>query len=165
MKKIIEVYNKIEAHALVISLIFTTLLIFCQVFFRYVLENSLSWSEELARYIFIWQIWLGTSISMKEKDHIDLDMLRNKLSPNGKLILSVISKLILLAFCVFLTVYGWDLVSSMIQRGNISAAMGLKLWTIYLALPFSQAIVSLRIIGHIVSDIKAFINPSKEVEA
>lgn len=59
MKKVIGFYNSLEAHLLVISLAFTTLLIFVQVVMRYVFNNSLSWSEELARYVFIWQIWLG----------------------------------------------------------------------------------------------------------
>ena len=42
MKKVIGFYNSLEAHLLVISLAFTTLLIFVQVVMRYVFNNSLS---------------------------------------------------------------------------------------------------------------------------
>lgn len=63
MKKLINFYNQLEAHLLVCSLIFTVILVFFQVILRYVFSSSLSWSEELARYIFIWQIWLGTSVA------------------------------------------------------------------------------------------------------
>ena len=110
MKKVIGFYNSLEAHLLVISLAFTTLLIFVQVVMRYVFNNSLSWSEELARYVFIWQIWLGTSVSMKGNDHIRMDMLSNKLKGRGKLVLAIVANVILLLFCVFLVKYGFDLV-------------------------------------------------------
>ena len=78
MKKIVKLYDTLEAYVLVLALAFSTLLIFVQVIFRYVLNDSITWSEELARYIFIWMIWLGTSVSMKTKEHIRMDMLMNK---------------------------------------------------------------------------------------
>lgn len=44
---------------------------------RTVFHNSLSWSEELSRYIFIWQIWLGASIALKEDEHINVTLIYN----------------------------------------------------------------------------------------
>lgn len=154
MKKLVSGYDWLEAHLLVFSLAFTTILIFIQVIMRYVFNNSLSWSEELARYIFIWQIWLGTSISMKENEHICLDMLNSKLKGSAKLVLSLFANIVLLLFCVFLAKYGWDLVYSMMTRGNRSVALRIPMWIIYLALPFSQLVVGLRIIGRIIGNIR-----------
>ena len=110
------------------------------------------WSEELARYIFIWMIWLGTSVSMKQKEHIRMDMLMNAVHGKGKLVLDLVSGIIMLAFCIFLVKYGWDLVASMMSRGNKSVALRLPMWIVYSSLPFSQLIVALRLIGSIVSD-------------
>ena len=154
MKKIVELYDKLESHILVFALAFSTILIFVQVIFRYVLNNSLTWSEELARYIFIWLIWLGTSISMKSKEHIRMDMLSNALHGKAKVGLDLFSNILMLAFCVFLVIYGWTLVSSMMTRGNLSVALRLPMWIVYLSLPFSQLIVGLRVIGHMVGDIR-----------
>ena len=75
MKKLINFYNQLEAHLLVCSLIFTVILVFFQVILRYVFSSSLSWSEELARYIFIWQIWLGTSVAQRDNSHVRIEAL------------------------------------------------------------------------------------------
>ena len=152
MKKITKIYDSLEAIVLVLALAFSTLLIFVQVIFRYVLNDSITWSEELARYIFIWMIWLGTSVSMKQKEHIRMDMLMNAVHGKGKLVLDLVSGIIMLAFCIFLVKYGWDLVASMMSRGNKSVALRLPMWIVYSSLPFSQLIVALRLIGSIVSD-------------
>ena len=58
MKKIAQCYNKLEEWLLVGSLAFSVILLFIQVIMRSVFNSSLSWSEELARYIFIWQIYI-----------------------------------------------------------------------------------------------------------
>lgn len=155
MKKLVNAYNSLEAHILAFSLAFTTLLIFVQVCLRYIFNNSLSWSEELARYIFIWQIWLGTSVAMKEKEHICLDMLNNKLHGKAKLVLALLTNLLMLGFCIFLAKYGWDLVLSMMSRGNKSVALRIPMWIIYSSLPFSQLVVTLRIIGHMVENVRS----------
>ena len=152
MKKITKIYDSLEAYLLVLALAFSTLLIFVQVIFRYVLNDSITWSEELARYIFIWMIWLGTSVSMKQKEHIRMDMLMNAVHGKGKIVLDIVSSIIMLAFCIFLVKYGWDLVASMMSRGNKSVALRLPMWIVYSSLPFSQLIVALRLIGSIVSD-------------
>ncbi len=154
MKKLVNAYNSLEAHILAFSLAFTTLLIFVQVCLRYIFNNSLPWSEELARYIFIWQIWLGTSVAMKEKEHICLDMLNNKLQGKAKLALALLANVLMLLFCAFLAKYGWDLVHSMMTRGNKSVALRIPMWIIYSSLPFSQLVVTLRVAGRIVENVR-----------
>lgn len=155
MKKLVRFYDELEAHILSFSLAFTTILIFVQVVMRYVFNNSLSWSEELARYIFIWQIWLGTSVSMKANEHICLDMLNNKLQGKAKIILALIANILMMLFCAFLAKYGYDLAVSMMRRGNKSVALRIPMWIVYSALPFSQLVVGLRVLGHIVGNVRA----------
>lgn len=57
----------------VFLLLFMTALIAIQVFMRYVMGEPLSWSEELARYVFIWLIYLMISYSAREMKHIKID--------------------------------------------------------------------------------------------
>ena len=57
LSRIGNIYNNLEEYLLVVSLVINVLLVFLQVIMRTVFKNSLTWSEELSRYIFIWQIW------------------------------------------------------------------------------------------------------------
>lgn len=49
--------------------------VIAQVIFRYVIQESLTWSEEIARYSFIWSIFLGTSVAARRNQHIVVDAL------------------------------------------------------------------------------------------
>lgn len=70
MKAVLNKWTYIEEKVLIGSLIFNTLLIFLQIIMRGAFNSSLSWSEELSRYIFIWQIWLGADLAFAYGEHI-----------------------------------------------------------------------------------------------
>ena len=49
--------------------------IFLQVVFRYVIKYSLPWSEELARYLFVWFALMGAAVAVKDNAHFGVDFL------------------------------------------------------------------------------------------
>jgi len=150
MKKIAQCYNKLEEWLLVGSLAFSVILLFIQVIMRSVFNSSLSWSEELARYIFIWQIWLGTSIAFREDKHIKVELIYTFVkSEKGRAIVDILSNIILLAFSAVLCYVGTMLVISMFTRNALSAAMRIPLYFIYLSLPVSLFFLMLRILARV----------------
>ena len=162
-KKLIYGYDKLEERVLCASLVLTTLIIFSQVIMRSIFNSSLTWSEELTRYIFIWQIWMGVSIAQKEKQHIRVELLFSLVkSEKFKKAIDVISTVILIAFNIFLVIYGREVVAQMIKRHNLSGAMRLPMWTVFLALPVSSAVFCLRLIGQLVTDIRGGSAAEKE---
>ncbi len=48
-------------------------IVLCAVFFRYVLNNSLSWSDELVRYLFVWFSLVGSALVLREREHIRVE--------------------------------------------------------------------------------------------
>lgn len=123
LSKLVYGYDKLEEYVLCASLVLTTLIIFVQVIMRSVFNSSLTWSEELTRYIFIWQIWMGVSIAQKDKAHIKVEILKSFVK-NQKVIavVDVIATILLIAFNIFLVTSGVELVQQMISRGNVSSA-------------------------------------------
>ncbi|GAA0724653.1 hypothetical protein GCM10008905_18940 [Clostridium malenominatum] len=156
--KVKDFYNKAEEYLLVGSLAFTVIIVFIQVVMRYVFNSSLSWSEELCRYIFIWQVWLGASLAFRDKQHISIEMVRDKLTGRAKAIYNMIGNIITLAFNIFLVNYGFQLVDKMIQRGVLSSGMRIPLYLVYLSVPLSSLVILFRILGNIYEEIKVFKN-------
>ena len=154
--KLVYGYDKLEEYVLCASLVLTTLIIFVHVIMRSVFNSSLTWSEELTRYIFIWQIWMGVSIAQKDKAHIKVEILKSFVK-NQKVIavVDVIATILLIAFNIFLVTSGIDLVQQMITRGNVSSAMRMPMWIVYIVLPLASGIFTLRLCGQLVEDVKA----------
>lgn len=103
------------------------------------------------------------SIAQRDKQHIKVELLKS-LVKNEKAIAAVdiFATLVWIAFNVFLVINGSELVSQMVTRGNLSGAMRLPMWIVYSVLPLSSFILSLRLLGQVVEDIKK--TAGKEVQ-
>jgi len=108
-----------------------------QVFFRYVLNASLSWPEELARWAFVWLVFLGMAIGVHRGSHIAIDLLARFL-PKGWLPYRALTiNAVLAATSVVLVVHGADMVG---RSTYVSPALGLPFTYLYLAVPLGGAL-------------------------
>lgn len=122
------------------ALIFAMMTVtFSQVVARYVLTNSLSWSEELGRYIFVWITFLGLAAAYQSKAHVALDLLATALPHRSARVLRTLNALLVAVVGAALIVGGQALIGfGMNQR---SAALGLPMYTVYSVIPFSGAML------------------------
>ncbi|MCE7878778.1 MAG: TRAP transporter small permease, partial [Betaproteobacteria bacterium PRO3] len=58
--------------------------VFAQVVFRYFLDDPLVWSDELARYLFVWVSFLGWIIAARNRSHLAIDMALARPGPRGR---------------------------------------------------------------------------------
>ena len=65
----------VEAAAIVVLVCVLTAITFAQVAARYVLGDPLIWSEEAARYLFVWVSMIGAALAIREGGHFGLDLL------------------------------------------------------------------------------------------
>ena len=73
-----------------------------QVLFRYVLQISVPWTEELARILFIITMFLGIAIAIREEEHIVVDFLFKKMSPRAQAAGQILYNTTILIFLCFL---------------------------------------------------------------
>ena len=74
----IDLVVETVAAALLLS---TVVIALIQVFCRYVLNNSLSWPEEMAKFAFVWFVFLGAAMVTRRSRHIVIDLVPRSLSP------------------------------------------------------------------------------------
>jgi C4-dicarboxylate transporter DctM subunit len=121
-----------------ILLIFTTILVtLTQIFFRYVLNASLSWPEELARWAFVWTIFVGMAIGIHRKSHIAIDLLRRNLNGRLKSIHTIFMQIVICTTSIALLKYGWKLATS---ASYVSPALEWHFRYLYSAVPCGAAL-------------------------
>lgn len=80
-----------------------------QVFFRYILNDALSWSAELTKIGFIWMTFIGSAVAINRRRHLRIDSFIGLLSEKARIILDFLVHVIVAAVMVFLTVRGYSL--------------------------------------------------------
>lgn len=128
--------------------------IFLQVVMRQ-LDSSLSWSEELARYSFIWLVYIGISYGVKKDRHIKVDVALLLLKEKGQIILTIIANLLFMAFAIFVIRYGYDIASQLLSFGQKSPANQIPMGLVYMATPIGMGLTLIRLIQNLIKHIKA----------
>ncbi len=136
--------EKFELYICVVLMSFMTVLIFVQVFMRYVMHNSLTWSEELARYIFIWLIYLGISYGAKIMKHIKIDAALGLFPKAARPYVVILGDILFLVFAIFIVYTSWGVVQKQIKLGQTSPALHVPMWIVYLAPTVGFALTTIR---------------------
>lgn len=146
MKKVLLVFNNIERVLITVMMMIMVVLIFTQVFTRYVLGNSLGWTEEASRYLFIWLIFLSIGIAFVDKKHISIDILIDILPEKFKKVILQISYLLLMGLSIFLFIQGMELIGKLQEFSQKSSTLQIPMWMIYLSLPVGFLVSCIRLI-------------------
>jgi len=123
----------------------TVTLVILQVFFRYVLNSSLSWSEEAARYLFIWAAVLGFSSSVEARRLFRFDMVAQRLPAGGAAACVGLYVLATVVFLWALIVSGSALVAGTVSQ--TSPAIRLPMALPYAALPVGGVLIALHFLA------------------
>lgn len=118
--------------------------IFLQVIFRYALQNSLSWSEELGRYLFVWVSMMGASIAVQKKTHFGLELIQKALPQRMRNLLMIFISLCMLVFCIVLCIEGTIFVLNTFD--HTSSAMDLPMPWIYTSLPIAGTLMTFHLL-------------------
>ena len=144
MKKIINVFDKIEEWILVILMAGVSIVVFIQIASR-TAGNSLSWSEELARYLTIWVTFIGASYGFRFGTHIGVDAFKQWLPFRAERVVDLISSLIVAVLCVLMMKFSIDIIVNVhLKFHQVSPAMRMPIWIAYLALPVGYCFMFIR---------------------
>lgn len=125
------------------------MIICLQNFYRFVLNSSLVWSEEVVRYGLLWGVMLGAAVASDRGAHVALDPLRGSVSPAAYRIIAWVSGLLVITFCAVVGWYGWQYVSRLWMMS--SPATQIPMYYVFISIPVGCALMALFTIVHLVS--------------
>jgi TRAP-type transport system small permease protein len=96
MTRLIDQFCKLLEVVIAVLLACMVVLVFGNVVLRYVFDSGLTVSEELSRWMFVWLVFLGAIVALKEHGHLGSDMLVSRLPLIGKKICLVAGQLLML---------------------------------------------------------------------
>ncbi|MEI6898038.1 MAG: TRAP transporter small permease [Psychromonas sp.] len=161
MNKLITIMNKVLS-LFCISL--SSVLVLCvvwQVFSRYVLNVPSTFTDEIARFLFIWVGLMGAAYTLGQKRHLAIDLLAMKLEHDAikhkrlKLLINLIS----MVFASVIMVYGGGkLMLKTLATGQISPSLGMEMGLVYAAIPLCGLFMMAYLLRDILEDISPDIN-------
>jgi TRAP-type C4-dicarboxylate transport system permease small subunit len=113
---------------------------------RYVFNNSLSWSEELSLILMTWLVFITAAVGVQQRLHAGVDLVTSALPKRWQQAVGVLTDLLVTVFCIFLLVYGAQIVSATMTQ--TSPAMGLPVGIIYAAIPVGAALMLVNLFRH-----------------
>jgi len=135
---------------------FITLVIVIEVIRRFVFDYSSLWGEEAARYAFLYLVWIGAAVGVRNRAHIRFSMLTDVLPPRGAASLSAVSHIAIVVLAVFALYLSIDPVVTSLRYGSVSEGLRLPRAWFLVAVPFGFTLVVLRSIGVLIEDIGFF---------
>jgi TRAP-type C4-dicarboxylate transport system permease small subunit len=154
LKKIGNIYNKVEEVTLAVMLAGSLMILFINVILRKFFNGSIYGADELARVLFIWMSWLGISIGERRSEHIRIDMLVQKLHGVPKKTVELIANIITLCILAVLVYYGIGIVEVYMRKGVATSMYKIPQALVYASVPFSCGVMAIRLLFHTIDIFK-----------
>lgn len=143
MKKIVSIYNEIMSVLGMVCLSGFIISVLIQVISRTFLPKSPSWTEEISRYLFIYMVAFGSSVAVRKKEFVSVDLLTSFFPKKFNLALTYIINVGILGFCGYLLIFS-VLPFANIKYRMVSTAMQIPMQYVYFSmiLMFSLLVIS-----------------------
>ena len=159
MRKFIAGYYRLLNWLLVASVAILIIPVSLQIFSRFTaLIPSYIWTEEMARFLFIWMIMIGAMLGVREGTHFEVDIWP-RLGPRAAALLNIVSGVFVLVFAfVFLW---WGIEFTRFAWNRFSELAELPLWVIHVAWPLAGATWILFQGEHVWNDLRLLAGESR----
>lgn len=154
LKKCNDVLWRVSKYVSIVMYIIMLFTASLQILMRFVFKSPLAWTDEAAKYTFVWGTMLGCAILVRTGGHSCVELLGNALRGVAKTVHAVILDILCLILYAVI-VYGGVV---LMQAGStsVSPALSLPMWFVYLIMPVSGLFMVLFQAEHLFADIAKF---------
>ncbi|ALS20767.1 TRAP transporter small permease [Paenibacillus naphthalenovorans] len=129
MKKMSRTFTRIVNVSMAGALLLMAILVFGNVVLRYLFNTGITWSEEAARFLFVWLTFLGAVGALNENQHLGVDLVLKKLSPALRKLVFLISNVIMLCILGLVLDGSWTMV--LLNWNTKSPAIGISMSVVF----------------------------------
>jgi C4-dicarboxylate transporter DctQ subunit len=189
MPNLAKALDKLETAIVTVTLTGMTIFVFMQVFFRFMsgldhylighgVENAfllgitgwiydtslgvLTWTEELARYLMVWTVFIGAAIGAKLGAHVGVEAFINILPPRFTRSCLLLGGIISALFSLFVVWYGLEVVQRITDAGQVSPALEIPMYYVYAILPVGALLMAVHFFVASLEKYRNFIPSGKE---
>lgn len=147
MHALIKAFNHIEEAAIVVVVSMMTLAVAAQIVCRYFLSASLDWTEEIARFTFVWCIYMGVSLACMRRKHLKIDAALFLFPRSWRPWVEFLGKVLFLVFALLILYASWEHFYRITwTRPQISPTMRIPMGIAYGAIPLGFGLLVIRLL-------------------
>jgi len=151
MKTVWKVFDSILNSILALCVLSIAVLCLAQIFARFIVNSSLSWSDEACRYLFVVTVSLGAGVCVRDRCLIAVDLIPQKLKGNARFFYTLALNLLMLCIAYVLLVYGYQF--AQMNMKQISSSLHIPMGIVYMVLSVSGLLIIISTLRNIVADI------------
>ncbi|MSP98693.1 MAG: TRAP transporter small permease [Betaproteobacteria bacterium] len=147
-ERFVRRFNRVAEMVVIIA--FATLIVdvAAAVFFRYVLNDSIVWAEEMARYLFVWITFVGGGLGVGRNIHVGVDSIVEILPVQLKQVVEICVELMIVVFVVALIYVGAQFAWFGMKAGAL--LLPIPMGVVYLAVPVGGAVMLVNLLSNVV---------------
>lgn len=146
--------DNLEETLLILMTIAIACIMMLSVICRYCFNYSLSWSEELSQYIFVWATFISVSYCVKKRISIKIEQFLNILPEPGQTALRLFRHALVFVFCIILIPYSVTYLQQAIDSQATTAALGIPMYFIQSAPLVGFILLTIRVAQAFVREAK-----------
>ena len=145
--KILEVLTALSAYVSAFLMAGICVAVFCSVFSRYVLNDPWRWTEETARLLFVWMLFMAASIGVRRGLHFRFTLLLDSVGTKPKGVLEILANVWVIFFSSIMLVRGLSF--AILNLKQLTPALQIPWGWVYISVPISGALMILYSLEHI----------------
>jgi TRAP-type C4-dicarboxylate transport system permease small subunit len=120
---------------------------------RFALSYSSTWAEEVARYAFIYLVWIGVAAAVRDRGHIRIDVILGFLGKRGKALVYLFGDFVMLFVATLALFYSYETLMISMKFQSVTHGLGVAQAWFLAAVPFGFCLVTFRLVQSIWRDL------------
>jgi TRAP-type C4-dicarboxylate transport system permease small subunit len=161
---LLELYYRLLKFLLTLLMSLMVVPVSLQILSRYTgIVPRYIWTEEVARFCFVWIVMIGSMIAVRDETHFNVDLLPHPETQRQKGISNLIVHMAMMVMAVVFAWYGYDFAKfGFIQQSEMS---GINMLSIYISFPLAGVTWGLFLMERMVDDLQLIVGKSRKLQS